>query len=55
MEYGADMPRNSHISDVPGGGLQVSGDASGGLSIPGKPFADALFASWLQMHPIFSR
>jgi hypothetical protein len=43
------------LTYVPGGGLQVSGDASGGLSIPGKPFADALFASWLQMHPIFSR
>jgi chalcone isomerase-like protein len=43
------------LTYVPGGGLQVSGDASGGLSIPGKPFADALFASWLEMHPIFPR
>ncbi len=43
------------LTYVPGGGLQVAGDASGGLSIPGKPFADALFASWLEMHPIFPR
>jgi hypothetical protein len=41
------------LTYVPGGGLHVSGGASGGLSIPGKSFADALFISWLQMHPIF--
>ena len=41
------------ITYVPEGGLHVAGTASGGLSIPGKPFADALFTSWLAMHPIF--
>lgn len=41
------------ITYVPEGGLHVSGAASGGLSIPGKGFADALFTSWLAMHPIF--
>ena len=41
------------ITYVPGGGLRVSGDASHGLSVAGKPFADALFVSWLKQHPIF--
>jgi hypothetical protein len=41
------------ITYVPEGGLHVSGAASGGISIPGKTFADALFTSWLSMHPIF--
>ncbi|ATB32139.1 chalcone isomerase family protein [Melittangium boletus] len=41
------------ITYVPGGGLHVSGEASHGLSVPGKPFADALFVSWLNQHPIF--
>ena len=42
------------LTYVPGGGLHVSGAASGGISIPGKSFADALFVSWLEMHPIFN-
>jgi hypothetical protein len=43
------------LTYVPGIGLQVDGAASGGLLIPGKPFADALFAVWLDVHPIFPR
>lgn len=41
------------ITYLPEGGLHVSGAASGGIRIPGKAFADALFVSWLQTHPIF--
>jgi hypothetical protein len=41
------------ITYVPEGGLHVSGEASHGLSVSGKPFADALFVSWLKQHPIF--
>ena len=43
------------ITYTPGVGLEVGGDASGGVFIPGKPFADALFAVWLDSHPIFPR
>ena len=43
------------ITYIPGGGLHVAGAASGGIRIPGKRFADALFTSWLTMHPIFPR
>jgi hypothetical protein len=43
------------LTYVPGSGLHVSGGASGGVHIPGKPFADALFSSWLDTHPIFPR
>lgn len=52
-----DVPEGGELvlTYVPGGGLHVGGDASGGVSIPGKPFADALFASWLKTHPIFER
>jgi hypothetical protein len=39
----------------PNTGLLVSGEASGGVLIPGKGFADALFAAWLQKHPVFPR
>jgi hypothetical protein len=39
----------------PNAGLQVSGEASGGVLIPGKGFADALFAAWLHKHPVFAR
>lgn len=39
----------------PNAGLQVTGEASGGVVIPGKGFADALFAAWLQKHPVFPR
>jgi hypothetical protein len=46
---------NLVITYVPDSGLQVSGEASGGVVIPGKPFADALFSAWLHRHPVFSR
>jgi hypothetical protein len=39
------------ITYLPERGLYVSGEASGGALIPGKDFADALFALWLQQHP----
>jgi hypothetical protein len=39
----------------PKAGLHVSGEATGGVLIPGKGFADALFAAWLQKHPVFAR
>jgi hypothetical protein len=41
------------LTYVPGAGLHVSGKASGGVLIPGKRFADALFTVWLESHPIF--
>jgi hypothetical protein len=52
-----DVPEGGELvlTYVPGGGLHVDGEASHGITIPGKPFADALFVSWLQTHPIFSR
>ncbi|MCE9673115.1 chalcone isomerase family protein [Myxococcus stipitatus] len=43
------------ITYTPDGGLEVGGEASGGVFIPGKSFADALFAVWLDAHPIFPR
>jgi hypothetical protein len=43
------------ITYLPGVGLEVTGGASGGAFIPGKHFADALFAVWLEAHPIFPR
>ncbi len=43
------------ITYTPGVGLEVGGDASGGVYIPGKHFADALFSVWLNSHPIFPR
>ncbi len=46
---------NLVITYLPNTGLQVSGEASGGVLIPGKGFADALFTAWLRTHPIFSR
>ncbi|MDC0710493.1 chalcone isomerase family protein [Stigmatella sp. ncwal1] len=46
---------NLVITYVPETGLQVSGEASGGVVIPGKPFADALFSAWLHRHPVFAR
>jgi hypothetical protein len=46
---------NLILTYVPDTGLHVSGEASGGVLIPGKGFADALFAAWLQKHPVFSR
>ncbi|MET0405043.1 MAG: chalcone isomerase family protein [Cystobacter sp.] len=42
------------LTYFPGGGLQVEGEATHGISIKGKPFADALFVSWLENHPIFA-
>lgn len=39
----------------PDTGLKVSGEASGGVVIPGKCFADALFTAWLQKNPVFPR
>lgn len=39
----------------PSTGLKVSGEASGGVVIPGKCFADALFTAWLQKNPVFPR
>ncbi len=41
------------LTYVPGAGLHVAGKASGGVLIPGKRFADALFTVWLESHPIF--
>jgi len=51
-----DVPKGGEltITYVPGGGLQVEGEASHGIRIGGKPFADALFVSWLENHPIFT-
>ncbi|WP_338870914.1 chalcone isomerase family protein [Myxococcus stipitatus] len=43
------------ITYTPGGGLEIAGEASGGVFIPGKSFADALFSAWLDVHPIFPR
>lgn len=43
------------ITYVPDAGLEISGGASGGVVIPGKHFADALFSVWLNAHPIFPR
>ncbi len=45
---------NLVITYLPNSGLQVSGEASGGVLIPGKGFADALFTAWLRSHPVFS-
>jgi hypothetical protein len=46
---------NLVLTYVPETGLYVTGEASGGVLIPGKGFADALFAAWLQKHPVFAR
>jgi hypothetical protein len=46
---------NLVITYLPDSGLQISGEASGGVLIPGKVFADALFTAWLRSHPVFSR
>jgi hypothetical protein len=43
------------LTYVPDAGLHVSGEATGGIVIPGKCFADALFAAWLQKNPVFAR
>ncbi|MFY2562567.1 chalcone isomerase family protein [Corallococcus terminator] len=51
VEKGGDLI----ITYTPGGGLEIGGAASGGVSIPGKTFADALFSVWLDVHPIFPR
>ncbi|WIG94894.1 chalcone isomerase family protein [Myxococcus sp. SDU36] len=51
VEKGEDLV----ITYTPGVGLEVGGDASGGVFIPGKHFADALFSVWLDSHPIFPR
>jgi hypothetical protein len=52
-----DVPEGGELvlTYVPGGGLHVDGEASHGITIAGKSFADALFVSWLETHPIFSR
>ncbi|WP_224363854.1 chalcone isomerase family protein [Hyalangium versicolor] len=44
---------NLVLTYVPDAGLEVSGEASGGILIPGKGFADALFTAWLQKNPVF--
>jgi hypothetical protein len=46
---------NLIITYEPNGGLNVSGEASGGVVIPGKCFADALFTAWLQKNPVFTQ
>lgn len=46
---------NLVLTYVPDTGLQISGEATGGVLIPGKPFADALFSAWLHRHPVFAR
>lgn len=43
------------ISYLPGEGLRVTGEASEGLSLPDKAFADALFGAWLTSNPISGR
>ncbi len=43
------------ITYLPDKGLLVSGEASRGALIPGKDFADALFAAWLTENPIYDR
>lgn len=43
------------ITYLPDKGLLISGEASRGAMIPGKAFADALFAGWLQENPIYER
>jgi hypothetical protein len=45
---------NLVLTYVPDTGLHVSGEGSGGILIPGKGFADALFAAWLQKNPVFA-
>ncbi|MDY7232222.1 chalcone isomerase family protein [Hyalangium rubrum] len=46
---------NLVLTYVPESGLHVSGEASGGVLIPGKGFADALFTAWLHKNPVFER
>jgi hypothetical protein len=46
---------NLILTYEPSTGLHVSGEATGGVLIAGKGFADALFAAWLQKHPVFAR
>ncbi|WP_224242942.1 chalcone isomerase family protein [Hyalangium gracile] len=46
---------NLVLTYLPDAGLHVSGEASGGILIPGKGFADALFTAWLQKNPVFER
>ncbi|WP_233261636.1 chalcone isomerase family protein [Vitiosangium sp. GDMCC 1.1324] len=41
------------ITYLPDKGLLISGEASQGAMIPGKDFADALFAAWLSENPIY--
>ena len=50
-----DVPKGGElvITYLPEGGLHVSGEASRGIRFQGKAFADALFVSWLDQHPIF--
>ncbi len=43
------------ITYLPDKGLMVSGEGSRGALIPGKEFADALFAAWLTENPIYER
>lgn len=52
-----DVPKGGELTltYVPGGGLKVEGEATHGVHIGGKPFADALFVSWLENHPIFAK
>jgi len=42
------------ISYVAGEGTYVSGKVRGVAFIPGKAFADALFAAWLEANPLFA-
>ncbi len=44
---------NLILTYEPNAGLKVSGEASGGVVIPGKGFADALFTAWLKKNPVF--
>jgi Chalcone isomerase-like len=43
------------LTYLPDAGLHVAGKGSGGILIPGKGFADALFTVWLEEHPIFKK
>jgi hypothetical protein len=43
------------ITYLPSKGLLISGEGSRGALIPGKDFADALFAAWLTENPIYDR
>lgn len=40
------------ITYVPGVGTHMEATGAGGVTVPGKDFADALFSAWLGAHPL---